>query len=178
MAAACRTAIEAAVAHAVVRLQHAAHQILDIARPCADEFRQGVAVVVTLTQEDAVRSQPRMDEACILDEDAVQADDLRQREIVLAGLQNRAAPSLQSVSRRAFAFDLEARPAICEQHEAGRTGDQMGAGTTDGLPGFGREVELEELLQCRSAANDRTVAGDCPTGCRARGGASRAAAVT
>ena len=38
--------VNAVVAHAVVRLQQAAHEIVQIIRPRADEFRERVAVVV------------------------------------------------------------------------------------------------------------------------------------
>lgn len=38
--------VDAVVAHAVVRLRQAAHEVAEIIRPCADEFRERIAVLI------------------------------------------------------------------------------------------------------------------------------------
>ncbi len=51
-------------------------------------------MVIAFSYEDTVRSEASVDEARVLDEDAMEAEDLREGEIVLAGLQDGAAPSV------------------------------------------------------------------------------------
>ena len=72
----------------------------------------------------------------------VKADDFIEGQAVLAGLQDGAAPSLQPVARRALALNLEAGPAVGQQHETGGARDQMCARMPHGFPCFGREVEF------------------------------------
>jgi hypothetical protein len=38
--------VDAVVAHAVVRLQQAAHEVAEIIRPCADELRERIAMLI------------------------------------------------------------------------------------------------------------------------------------
>lgn len=65
--------------------------------------------MITFTEKNTVGPQARVDEGGVLDEQPMKADDFRQSQIVLAGLQYGAAPPLQSISRRALSFDLETR---------------------------------------------------------------------
>ena len=102
--------------------------------PRADEFRQRIALMVALAEEDAVRTQTGVYEARVLDEDALQANDFVQRERVLAGLQDRAAPAFQAAARRPFALDLETGAAVGKQHETGRARHHVRAGAAQGFP--------------------------------------------
>ena len=111
--------------------------------------------MVPFAEENAVGTQAAAYEARVLDEDALKADDFIERERVLAGLQDRAAPSLQPVARRPFALDLEAGPAVGQQHEAGGARNQMGAGAAHGFPRLGGEVERQKFRERLGAPDDR-----------------------
>src|SRR5690606_35843279 len=94
----------------------------------------------------------------ILDQHLVEPDDLVDIELVAPCLHDGAAPSLQPVARRTFAFNLEARAAVGQQHETRSSGDEMGAGATDGLARLLVERPTDEPLQRFGAAYDRTEA--------------------
>jgi len=96
--------------------------------------------VVPLAQEDAIGTQARAHETRVLNKDALQANDFIQCQPVLARLQNRAAPPLQPVARGTLSLDLEAGPAVGQQHETGGARNQMGAGAPHGFPRFGGQV--------------------------------------
>ena len=106
--------IDSVIAHAVIGFQHARHQVGEVLRARADKLRQWIAGVVAIAEEHAVGAQARLHEARVLDEDAVKPDDFVEREPVLPRLQDGAAPSLQPVARRPFAFNLETRAAVGE----------------------------------------------------------------
>src|SRR3546814_11432988 len=55
--------IDRARAHSVVGGEQAVQQAWHVVRPRPDEFRQGIAVLVALAQEDAVRAPARPAEA-------------------------------------------------------------------------------------------------------------------
>ncbi len=129
--------VEFSLAHALVRGDHPLHQGLQILRARADEFRQRIALVIALAEENAVRPQARPREARVLDQHAMQAQDLVKRQRVLAGLQHGAAPPLQPAARRLLAFDLEAGAAVREQKETGRARDDIRAGAADDLVRLG-----------------------------------------
>ena len=112
-------------------------------------------MVVPFAEENAVGTQAGADESRVLDQDALKADDFIESEPVLAGLQDRAAPPLQPVARRALALDLEAGPAVGQQHEAGGARDQMGARAAHGFPRLGGEIEREKFRQSFGAPDDR-----------------------
>jgi hypothetical protein len=129
----------------------------EILRPRADEFRQGIAIIVALAEEHAVRAQAGPDEAGVLDEDAVQAVQLIERKGIPAGLKDGAAPAFEAVARRALAFDLEGGPAVGEQQEACGAGDQLSAGAADGFGGEAGEPAPDVPFERRGAADDRAV---------------------
>jgi len=116
--------VEAILAHAVVGFQQAAHEIVEVAGPRADEFRQGVAVMVR-SPRNTPSDEPRVDKARVLDEDALKADDFVESQAVPAGLQDRAAhrssrlrggrsPSISKLARlSASSMKLAARAMRC-----------------------------------------------------------------
>src|SRR5208282_2024929 len=106
--------------------------------------------------EHPIRTQAGVYKARVLDEDAVEANDLIEREPVLAGLQDGASPSLQAASWRPLALDLEAGPAVGQQHEAGGAGHEMGARAAHGLSRLGGEVLPEEIRERLGTPDDRT----------------------
>jgi len=83
----------------------------------------------------------------VLNQDALEPKNFLHGERVLAGLQNRAAPSLHPVSRRPLAFNLETGAAVGQQQEARRACHQMSAGSANRLPSFLRKVKRHELLE-------------------------------
>jgi hypothetical protein len=54
-------------AHALVRRDHSFHQAPQILRARADEFRQWIAFVIALAEENTVRPEAGPREACVLD---------------------------------------------------------------------------------------------------------------
>ena len=111
--------------------------------------------MVPLAQENAVGPQAGPREARVLDQDAMQAHDFVERQRVLPGLQHRAAPPLQPVARRPFAFDLEAGAAVGQQKEAGRARDHVRAGASNDLVRLGSERARAEVRERLRPANDR-----------------------
>ena len=127
--------------------------------PRANEFRQGITIVVTLTEEDAVWTKARPHEPCVFDQDAVKAYNFIKGELAPASLHHGPPPPLKSVAWRALAFDLKTRPAIGEQQEAGGAGDEMAAGVTDDVACLFGECEIDKSASALRAANNRTEAG-------------------
>ncbi|HEX4998704.1 MAG TPA: hypothetical protein VFY29_10775 [Terriglobia bacterium] len=90
----------------------------------------------------------------------MKTDYFVQGQRMLSCLQNRASPPFKTIARRPFTLDLEARPAIGEQQEAGGARDQMGAGAADRLPGICGKIKLNAFRELWCAANDgREAAG-------------------
>src|SRR5262249_54766156 len=114
--------------------------------------------MVPLAEEHAVRPETGLRKSRILDQNALEANDLIQREAVFGGLQDGASPSFQAVPRGTLAFDFEAGATVREEHETGRARDQMGARAADGFPRLGSQLSREEIRQGFSATNDRTEA--------------------
>ena len=148
--------VDTIIAHAIIRLEQAVHEVLQVGGPGTDEFRPWIAVVVSFAEEDAVKSQSRPNESRVLDQDALQAGDFLDRQPVLAGLQDRTAPPLQPAARRTLALDLEAGPAVGEQHETGSARNEMGARAPDDVARPGGEIELHELRERLGAPDHRT----------------------
>jgi hypothetical protein len=148
--------VDAVVTHAVVRLQQTAHEVAEIIRPCANEFRERIAVLIPFAQKDAVGTQAHKHESRVLDKDAVKSDDFLERERVLSRLLDSATPSLEAVARRTLALDLETGLAVGQQHEAGGAGYQMSARAPHGFPRPGRDVERQELRESSGTPDDRT----------------------
>ena len=123
--------VEFSPAHALVRRDHSFHQGPQILRTRADEFRQRIAFVIALAEENAVRPEARPREARVLDQHRMQAHDFIERQFVLSGLQHGAAPPLKAVARRLLAFDLEAGAAVRQQKETRRARDDVRAGVSD-----------------------------------------------
>jgi hypothetical protein len=94
----------------------------------ADEVGQRIAIVMSLAQEDAVGAQAGLHESGVLDEDAVQADDVVEGERVCAGRLDRAGPALEPVARRALVLDREAGAAVCEEQDTGGARDERRGG--------------------------------------------------
>src|ERR1700674_386572 len=114
-------------AHSIVRFQHSSHQILEVRRPCTDEFRQRVAVVIALAQKHTIWPQADAHKPLILYQYPLKPNDLIKSKLVFARLQNGPAPPLQPVARRPFAFDFKTGKAIHQKQEACRTGNEMRA---------------------------------------------------
>ena len=62
----------------------------------------------------------------------MQSIDFGLIERPLAGFKNGPTPTLDAVLRGALTLDLEAGPAVSEEHETGSAGDELGAGFDDG----------------------------------------------
>jgi len=151
--------IEIAFAHSLVGGEHAGDEVCQVYRSCADELRQRIAGVVALAEEDAVRAQPRLDEARVFDQDAVQAVQLLERERILPCLQYGAAPAFEAIARRAIALDLERGAAVGQQQEARGAGDEMRAGASDCFGGLlGEAAPLEGFERFCTADNGAVVA--------------------
>jgi hypothetical protein len=148
--------IDAVVAHAVVRLHHPAHEIGQIIGARSDKFRERIAIVVPLAQEDAVGAQTRAHESRVFNEDALQANDFIQRQPVFARLQHRAAPSLQAVARRTLSLDLKAGPAVGQQHETGGPRHQVRARAPHGFERLGAQVERQAFRERLGSPDHRT----------------------
>jgi hypothetical protein len=125
--------IEFSLAHALVRRDQPLHHGRKILRARADEFRQRITFVIALAKEDAVRPQARLREAHVRDQHGVQPQDLIERQLVLSGLHYRPPPTLKAATWRPLTFDLEACTVVCEQKEARRERDDIGAGVADDL---------------------------------------------
>ena len=136
---------------------HAGDEDCQVFRARADEFRQRIAVAVALAQEDAVGAQPRLDEARVFDQDAVQVVQLIERKRILPCLQDGAAPAFEAIARRALALDLERGLAVCQQQEARGPGDQMRAGAPDYFSGLLGEAAPHEGLELFCAADNGAV---------------------
>ena len=87
--------VDAIVAHAVVGIHQAAHEIGQIVGTRADEFRQRLAEAVPLTQENSVGTQARVYETRIFNEDALQTNNLIQGERMLPACRT-ARPHLRA----------------------------------------------------------------------------------
>ena len=88
----------------------------------------------------------------------MQTVELVQRERMPAGLEDGAAPAFETVAGRALALDLEARPAVGEQQEIGRPGDQAGARPADGFRNLVREAAREAGFDRFGSPDERAVA--------------------
>ena len=88
----------------------------------------------------------------------MEANDFIEGERVPSSLHDSAAPSLQPGAGRPFALDLEAGPAVGQQHEAGGAGHKMGAGAADGVPRPGGKVCFKEARESLGAPDDRAEA--------------------
>ncbi len=130
------------------------HQGLQILRARADEFRQRIALVIALAQENAVRPQAGPREARVLDQHRMQAHDFIERQLVLSGLQHGAAPPLQPAARRLLAFDLEAGAAVRQQKETRRARDDVRAGASDDVVRLCSERARAEIGERLRPAND------------------------
>ena len=106
--------IDAVLTHSIVGFQQSADQVGEILRPGTDKLRERIAVVVALAKKNAIRTQARLNEPRILNENALQPSDLVQGKRIFASLEDRASPSLEPVPRRSFAFDLKTRAAVGE----------------------------------------------------------------
>ena len=115
---------------------------------------QRVALVVPLSQENAVGTETGMHETGVLDQDALQAKDFVEGEGIPAGFEDGAAPALQAGARRALALDLETRPAVGQQHETRGARHQMGARAAHGFPRLGGKVEPQEPGERLGAPDD------------------------
>ena len=60
--------VQAALAHAPIRRQHAGDQIRQVLGPRADELRQWIMMAIALADENAVRAKARANEAGVLDQ--------------------------------------------------------------------------------------------------------------
>ena len=138
--------------------QQAADEVREIRGPRADELRQRVMIMVALADEHAVGAQPGANEARVLDQNAMQAVELIERERILAGLHDGASPAFQATARRALAFDLEARAAVRQQQKAGRAGNQLTARPADGFGGLLGKPARKEGLEGFGTPDERTVA--------------------
>ena len=110
--------------------------------------------MVALAKENAVRPQAGLREARVLDQHAMQAQNLIKRERVFSGLHNRPAPPLQPAARRLFAFDLEAGAAVSKQKETGRARDDVSACASDHLVRFVPKRAGAEIRERLRPAND------------------------
>jgi hypothetical protein len=125
--------VDTVVAHAVVCVEHAGHQVREVLWACADELRQRITQMVALADECPVGPEARAHEARVLDEDIVQPDDLVEGERVLPRLEYGAPLSFETVARRTFALNLEARAAVGQQQEADGPRGEMGANAAHGI---------------------------------------------
>ena len=125
--------------------------------PGGVNFRSArVAKVIAFAQKHPIQAQASADKAHILDEDLLEADDFIEGKRVPSGLHYRAAPSLQPVARRPFAFNLETSADVGQQHEARRARDQVATGAAHRVAGLRGEIEFQELLESLRAPDDRT----------------------
>src|SRR3990172_11606378 len=104
--------IKAGLAHPLVSFEQTLHKLGQVQGPRTDEFRQGITIVIALTQEDTVWTKAWPHEPCLFDQDAVKAHDFIEAELGPASLHDGAAPTLQPVPGRALAFYFETRPAV------------------------------------------------------------------
>lgn len=112
--------------------------------------------MIALAEEDVVRAKARLHEACVLDQDAVQSNNLIQREPAAARLHHCPAPTLQPVAVRALAFDFKARAAIGQQQETAGASDEMAAGAADSLAGLFGKREARKICKGLCPANNGT----------------------
>src|SRR5690606_38564620 len=98
-------------AHPRIDVQQGMHKVTQIIRTCADELRKWVAFMISFTKKHAIRTQPRSYKTCVLDQNALEPDDLVRRQGVPSGLQDGTTPPFEAVPRGAFAFNLKTGPA-------------------------------------------------------------------
>jgi hypothetical protein len=84
-------------AHSIIRFQQSSHEVAQIFRPGADEFRKRVAVVVPFSEENTMWTEASRDESRVFNKDTLKANDFVEGEWALTGLQNCATSSLQPV---------------------------------------------------------------------------------
>src|SRR5258705_4858351 len=113
--------------------------------------------MIALAEKDAVQAESDMAETVVLYQDALQADDFIQSELVLPGLQHGLAPTLQPVARRTFAFDLKACAAVGQQHEAGGARDNTCARSPEGFGGLPVEPSFGEFFEAFGPSHDGAI---------------------
>ena len=111
--------------------------------------------MISLAQDYAVSPQTRLREARVLNQNYMQADDLIKRQRIIAGLENRPSPPLQSIARRLLALDLKTGPAVSQQEEASSARDDTGSGLPDHFIRLASERTRAELFERLRSANDR-----------------------
>ena len=109
--------VELSLLHALVRSDHPLHQVLQVLRARAAEFRRRIAIEIPLAKENAVRPQADPCEARVFDQHCMETKDFVKRQRVLSGLQHRASSPLEPASRRLFTLDLEAGAAVRQQEK-------------------------------------------------------------
>ena len=150
--------VKLGLAHPVVGFKQTVHQFGKVRGPRADEFRQGIAMMIALANKHAVGTKACLHEPCVFDQNAVKAYDFIEGKLGPASLHDGFAPTLQPVARRPFAFDLEARPAVGQEQETGGAGYELTGGAANSLAGLFSKRQIDKTGERLRSANDGTEA--------------------
>ncbi|MNL34667.1 hypothetical protein D3C87_1566500 [compost metagenome] len=92
-------------------------------------------------------AKARLDEAVVLDEDAMKANELIDHQGEPPGLKDCSRPAIEATPGRPLAFDLEAGLTVRQKKEAGCTRHQLLADSANRLFGFGPQGLSDQPVQ-------------------------------
>lgn len=150
--------VKPGLAHPIVGFKQTLHKFGKVRRPRADEFRQGIAMMIALAKKHAVRTKACLHEPCVFDQDAVKAYDFIEGQPGPASLHDGFAPTLQPGARRPFTFDLKACPAVGQEQKTRGAGDELPGSAANSLTGFFSKRQIDKTGERRRPANEGTEA--------------------
>jgi hypothetical protein len=131
--------------HPVVCFEHCRHQISEILRAGADEFRQRISLIVAFAEKNSVGTKSSANKTPVLNEHTMEMEDFIEAQWSFTSLKHRTRPSLQPSAGRPLSFDRKTRSAVSQEQEAGGARRDIRTRPTDNLVCLSPELSRNNL---------------------------------